>query len=123
MKFKSILLFLLGILLTGCGNKTVETISCIYQNTNEGTEYKTEVLAEVNKDGIIKNAVATINFQDENLAKEMCSNLSVANDVKNVKCEEKKITIKNYHKSISGKNKMTKEDFLEYMDDNRYVCE
>ncbi len=123
MKYKIILLLLLGFILTGCGNKTVETITCIYQNNNESTKYKTEVVAEVNKDNIIKNATATINFQDEDLAKEMCNNFSVVDDAENVTCKDKKIVIKKYHKSISGKNDLTKDAFLDYMEDNNYICE
>ena len=123
MKYKIFLLLSLGIMLTGCGNKTVETITCIYQNTNEETKYKTEVVAEVNKDNIIKDATATINFKDENLAKEMCNNFSVVDDAENVKCTDTKIVIKKYHTSISGKKDLTKDAFVEYMTNNNYICE
>lgn len=115
------IILLLVILLTGCG-KTVETLNCTRETTTEGNEVVTEIKSEVNKDGIIKNAVSTMTYKDEIVAKDMCDVFRLASDSKYVKCDGKVITIKNYHKSLAGKNKLTKETFLEHMDNNNYTC-
>ena len=53
----------------------------------------------------------------------MCNIFSKAEDSKdNVKCEDKQITIDNYHKSIS-EEELNKKDFLDYMDNQDFVCE
>ena len=119
---KKIISFLLIIfLLSGC-KKTAETITCTYENNKEGSEYKTETTAEIDKDGIIINAKSVMTFKDKSLAEEMCENFSVTSDSKNVKCKDNTITIKNYHKSLSGDKKLTKDVFLEYMDNKNYIC-
>ena len=123
MKHKLLLLPLLLLVITGCkNNKTFETLTCTYENNIEGAKYKTTITADVNSDGIIINAVSSMNFEDKSLADEMCENFEAVSDAKNVTCKDKNITIKKYHKSLSGDKELTKETFLEYMDNKNYSC-
>ena len=63
-----------------------------------------------------------MNFEDKSLADEMCENFEAVSDAKNVTCKDKNITIKKYHKSLCGDKELTKETFLEYMDNKNYSC-
>ena len=120
-----IIIFIL-ILVSGCGkNKTEnsELIICHLENMNEGVESITEVTANV-KDNEIKNAQATITYETEEFANTMCSIFSKAEDSKgNLKCEDKTISIDNYHKSINNEKDLTKEEFLTYMENQNFICE
>ena len=108
-----ILSFLL--ILTGCGkDKNTDSLYCTYENTNEGANFTTNINVSL-KDNNVEDATAVMIFNDEELAKTMCDILKKTDDYKgNLKCESKKITIKNYHKSVTSKI-ITKKDFLNYM--------
>ena len=123
MKKKILILLLLGFILTGCKKEEIaNTITCTYENTKEGTEYKIETKADLNDKDIVINAVSTMTFEHQELADEMCSNYKVVSDAKNVKCEGSVITINKFNKSMKSKGDLTKEEFLEYMDKNNYTC-
>ena len=122
MKKNILILMTLVLLVSGCGKKASKTFTCTYENTNEGTKYKTEIIAEVDKDGNIIDATAVMNYEDKDYAKEMCNLYSSASDSKNVKCEDKKITIKKYDKSLSRNETLTEKEFLDYMDNRSYTC-
>ncbi len=124
MKYKLFIIPLLVLLITGCGKeKVVETLTCTYENTNEGTEYKTVTKADVNEKGIIINATSTMTFKDQSLAEEMCDNFKATSDSQNVSCDGTTITIKNYHDSLRGDKDLMKDDFLDYMDNRNYKCD
>ncbi len=120
-------LILIGalMLLTGCGNKEVkkETMSCFFQNTNEGYEFTTNVDIKI-EDDIVKDATATMNFTDASLAKTMCDIFKQASDANNgdLVCGETFIVVNNYHKSVNAKE-MTKKDFKKYLEDQQFICE
>lgn len=120
MKHKILLLLLVLILFAGCSKK--EKLTCSIENTNEGSEFKTVINAEL-KDDIVTNATATMTYKDEESATNMCNILKVANDAEgNLECKGKEIIIKNYHKSLNSNGDITKEDLLEYMDNNKFTC-
>ncbi len=120
---KGLIILSLLILLTGCKDKTKEEkINCFFQNTYEGSEFTTNIDVSI-KNNIVTNATAVMTFKEESLAQTMCSVLKQTEDSGNdLICEDTKITINNYHKSVSSKD-MTKEEFLEYMKNQEYICE
>ena len=118
---KTILLFTILTLITGCGKRKNEVLNCTFENKQDNSEFITEVKAEIKENKVI-NAEATMKYNDKNLAKNMCDILKVAEDSKdNLKCDDYNIYIKNYHKSIS-QNEISKDEFLEYMDNQNFVC-
>ena len=111
MKSKIMLLVFIMIIMSGC-SKTVETLTC----SLEVSDYTSEIIAEVDEDALIKNATATMKYNDEEEAKRMCGLLKSTGDSNgSLKCNGKEIIIKNFHKSMNGKDKLTKEEFLKYM--------
>ena len=123
---KILILTLALVMLSGCGcqkETKKETMNCFFQNTNEGSEFTTNVDVEIVND-IVTDATATMNYKEENLAKTMCDIMKQASDADNdnLTCGDKFIIIKNYHKSIS-KEKLNKKDFINYMENQEFICE
>ena len=120
---KYILLLLILLTITGCKDKEkTENFKCSFQNTYEESEFTTNVDVKV-VNNIIKDATAIMTFKEATLAKTMCNVLKQAEDSSNdLICDNKKITIKNYHKSVSKKD-VSKDDFLKYMEKQEFICE
>ena len=117
------------LIITGCTKNKEEdkeikkeTISCSYENMNKGVQFITKIDAKIENDKV-KSAKATMTYQDAKFAKSMCDTLKKADDASDdLKCEDKVITIDNYHKSLSEKE-MTKKEFLDIMDSQQFICE
>ena len=121
MKYKILLLSVMFVFMTGCGKE--ETLTCTSENTTQGAEFKSVVDIEIKKD-MVTNATATITYQDEEVANKMCNVFKFAQDSEqNLECNGKVITYKNFHKSANSTGTSTKEEFVEYMKNNGYVCE
>ena len=122
---KIIILTLAIVLLSGCGPKKEakkETLNCFFQNTSEGSEFKTDIAVNVEND-IVKYAKATMTYEDKNLAKTMCDIFKKSDDASDdLKCGDNFIIIDNYHKSISSEE-LSKTDFLKYMESQQFICE
>lgn len=122
---KALILFTALILLTGCGTKKEKntSISCSFKNTDEGAEFTTNVDISI-EDDIVKSATYTMDFKDESLSTFMCN---IAKQTTNVNsedlvCSDKSIVINNYQKTVS-EDKMTKDDFIKHLEDQKFVCE
>ena len=122
MKLRIMLLVFVVLMFTGCGSsKTIETLTCTFEGTETG--YISDITAEVDEDYNIKNATVVMTYDDEQEAQRMCNLLKSTGDSQgNLKCNEKEIVIENFHKSMNGDDKITKEDFLKYMKTSKYTC-
>lgn len=122
---KAILFLFPLLLLTGCNNKKElkqEQMRCYFENMNQGVEFITDVNADIENDKV-KYAKATMTYQSDEFANQMCEILKQAEDAgSNLTCDGKVITIDNYHKSISEKE-LTKDEFVDYMERQQFTCE
>jgi uncharacterized lipoprotein NlpE involved in copper resistance len=128
MKKSIILLFVVIILITGCTKteeeEEVKNLTCTYYDTREGNKYNTEVKIDLDNN-IVTNATATITYDDEELASQMCEIYKIAGDI-DLTCNSKVITMNDYQKSIAtslGKDELTKDDIVKYFEDQSYDCE
>lgn len=116
---KTLLIVLIILTLSGCGKKK-ETINCSL-TTTEGIKLTTVVNIKI-KDDIVTDATATMTYEDEETANNMCKIFNVASDAGNkVECKGDTIVIKDYHKTLSDKD-LTKEEMIDYHTSRNYTC-
>lgn len=125
MKKKILLVVLMLFVFTGCDKKKneEEILTCTFESKKKGNEYSAVIKATVDKDKIT-DATATMTYKEKELADSMCKIFKATGDAEgNLECKDKKIYIKNYHKSVSKDKKLSKEEFLDYMNDQFFKCD
>ena len=122
---KALILLTTLTLLVGCEvkDKKNDSISCSFKNTDEDVEFTTNVDIST-EDDIVKSATYTMDFEDESLSTFMCNITKQTTNVnsEDLVCSNKSIVINNYQKTVS-EDKMTKDDFIKYLEDQKFVCE
>ncbi len=97
-------------------------MTCSYAYTGSDYEYNSEVEFKV-KDNIVVSATATMTYQDEKKAKNMCEIFKISSDVsEDLVCDDNIIKVNNYHKSVS-QNDITKDQFVKYLEEQKFDCE
>lgn len=129
---KYILLLFVGLfLLSGCGNKEVV---CTGEEDLEGENVKAEIVAKL-KDDKVDTVSATMTFDSEDSANQMCSifdlyNSSIENDDYkiDVSCDGTKMTFNNYTELLSLEDDsdsiigMSRDDFIQAMEEDELSC-
>jgi len=116
---KILLLIFILILFTGCGSD----ISC-KKKYNDNIKYKVVIDADV-VNGKIASSKATIKFENENDAKEICNlNKILNNENVLISCVSKKVVINGFHYLEMDKNanSISKEKFRKNLISQGYSC-
>lgn len=112
------------LVLTGCGSSN--SLTCTGSAEENGQKVEMELKADFDKDDKLESVKATMTFDDEETAKQMCSLFELANgaaedDQKiDYECSGKKVTIKGYEKMLEMEG-TTKEEFKKEMESEEDV--
>lgn len=123
--FTFALLGLSMVMLTGCGKNQ---ITCTGSEEQDGQKIELKVTATP-KDGKVTEAEATMTFENEDTAKQMCALFEMANgfaeDRKkiDIKCDGKSLTVGNYlQMQDNEKTEYTEDEFIKLMEDEKLTC-
>ena len=106
------------LLLSGCGN---EKVSCNYSMEVASQKISAEISAPI-KDGKISKFTTkmTVEFKDEDTAKEYCKNAKESDEDVKVTCSGKKVITE--ATTDGGDEKVTKKKFIKEMEDEGFKC-
>lgn len=112
------------LVLTGCGSSN--SLTCTGSAEENGQKVEMELKANFDKDDKLESAKATMTFDDEETAEQMCKLFEMANgavedDQKiDYECNGKKVTIDGYEKMLEMKE-ITKDEFKKEMESDEGI--
>ena len=120
-KYTVLTLIVVTLFTSGCTKK--ESLNCTYKNDSEGNVYTTNVDIKI-EDDIVVDATAIITYESQSIAATMCRIYGQTSNKDSVSCNDKVITLKDFHKSISNDNydNLSKEDIIKNFENQGYTC-